>query len=65
MKPVIPPSRAAAATRNSAPTSATATVASPAFAAALPGMAASVAARIAAEEEVGDTIAKRLRPIAA
>ena len=65
INPVKFPNRNRLAIRNSIPANKTARVAFAAFSKAVPGKEASVAARIAAEDEVGATIAKRLCPTAA
>ena len=56
------PSRVAAASRNSRPTRATVMATSSIFCAGVTESVASIAARIAAEEDVGETTAKRLWP---
>ncbi|OIQ68120.1 hypothetical protein GALL_502900 [mine drainage metagenome] len=59
------PARTSAATTKKTPVSSTAAVATIAFASAESCIAAKVAARIAAADEVVETMAKRLRPIRA
>jgi len=64
-KPVRLPSRRPPAARKHRLTSPTAIVASASLTSGSPGAVASTAPRIAADEEVGDMIAKRLRPMSA
>ncbi len=62
----MPPSRAAPARMNSTPVIATSAAASASCAAsAIPDSASTVAASTAADDDVDDTIAKRLLPVSA
>ncbi|MCY1244565.1 hypothetical protein D9M72_576510 [compost metagenome] len=62
MKPARFPSRSSDAVTNRTPVSATITVTSAILSVVDPGSVAIVAARMAAEDDVGDTMAKRLLP---